>query len=346
MFTKDRLRVPVSALAVLVLIVGLGEITASAQYAVTNLVASQAGKAKFQDADLINAWGIAYAPGGALGVANAGSGLATFYSAQGVKQSVVITVPAASSKHHGTPTGIVYNGTTDFQITEGGKSGPAKFIFDTIDGTISGWNASVNSKNAIVVVNNSGSASYTGLAIGVYKSHNYIYAANHTENAIEMYDDSFNLVKSFTDPNLPTGSGPFNVQNINGRLYVAYTIPKVGGAVDIFGLGGNLIKTLVAGSSVLSGPWGLALAPKNFGPASGALLVGNLNNGRINAFNAATGKLIGPLMDTNGKIIVESQLWATTFGGGAGKDGKTNQVFFAAGPNNEKAGLFGVISFK
>jgi uncharacterized protein (TIGR03118 family) len=346
MFAQDHLRLPVSALAVLVFVVGLVAIPVSAQYTVTNLVSSQAGQAKYQDADLINAWGIAYAPSGALGVTDAGSGLTTFYGAKGVKQSVVITIPAVSSKHHGTPTGIVYNGTTDFQISQGGKSGPATFIFDTIDGTISGWNASVNPSTAVIVVNNSGSAGYTGLAIGVYKGHNYIYAANHTKNAVEMYDDSFVLVKSFTDPNLPSGSGPFNVQNINGRLFVAYTIPKVGGAVDIFSLDGTLIKTLISATSVLTGPWGLALAPKNFGPASKALLVGNLNNGRINAFNATTGQLIGPLTNTSGKIIVESQLWATTFGGGTAKNGKTNQLFFAAGPNDEKAGLFGVISFK
>jgi uncharacterized protein (TIGR03118 family) len=346
MFTELRLRLVVSAWAVLVFVVGLSAIPASAQYTVTNLVSSQAGQAKYQDADLINAWGIAYAPTGALGVTDAGSGFTTFYNASGVKQSVVITVPAVSSKHHGTPTGIVYNGGSDFQISQSGHSGPARFIFDTIDGTISGWNASVNGTTAVVVVNNSGSASYTGLAIGVYKGHRYIYAANHTKNAVEMYDDSFTLVKSFTDPNLPTGAGPFNVQTINGQLFVAYTIPKVGGAVDIFGLGGNLIKTLISGTSTLTGPWGLALAPENFGPASGALLVGNLNNGRINAFNATTGALIGPLTNTEGKIIVESQLWATTFGGGATKNGKTNQLFFAAGPNSEKAGLFGVISYK
>jgi uncharacterized protein (TIGR03118 family) len=346
MCAQLRSYLPGNVLAVLAFVVGFSGIPASAQYTVTNLVSSQAGQAKYQDPDLINAWGIAYAPTGALGVTDAGSGFTTFYNANGVKQSTVITIPAASSKHHGTPTGIVYNGSSGFQISQNGHSRPAKFIFDTIDGTISGWNASVNSKTAVIVVDNSGSASYTGLAIGVYKGHRYIYAANHTKNAVEMYDDAFSLVKSFTDPNLPTGAGPFNVQNINGQLYVAYTIPKVGGAVDIFGLGGNLIKTLIAGTSTLTGPWGLALAPKNFGPMSGALLVGNLNNGRINAFNASTGKLIGPLTNTKGKIIVESQLWATTFGGGATKNGKINQLFFAAGPDGEKAGLFGVISFK
>jgi uncharacterized protein (TIGR03118 family) len=328
-------------------VVGLGLIPlpAAAQYKVTNLVSSQAGKAKYQDSDLVNAWGIAYAPSVPFCVTDTGTGLATFYDAQGVKQSPVITVPSAST-HHGTPTGIVYNGTTDFQVSQGGHSGPAMFIFDTIDATISGWNSSVNSNTAIVVINNSGSgASYTGLAIGVNQGANFIYAADHNNNKVDIYDGAFNFVKSFTDPNLPADSAPFNLRTINGQLYVAFTSPKIGGAVDVFDMAGNLIKTLIS-SSKLKGPWGLAIAPANFGPASKALLVGNLIDGRINAFDATTGKFIGPLTTPQGKIISESGLWATTFGGGTPQNGKTNQLFFASGPNYEKAGLFGVIRYK
>jgi uncharacterized protein (TIGR03118 family) len=329
------------------LVIGLGLIRSplAAQYNVTNLVSSQAGKAKHQDPDLINAWGIAYAPSAPFCVTDTGIGLATLYDAQGVKQSLVITVPAASNRH-GTPTGIVYNGTTAFQVSQGGHSGPAMFIFDTIDGTISGWNSSVNSNTAIIVVNNSSSgASYTGLAIGTHNGVNFIYAADHKNNKVDIYNRSFKLVKSFTDPNLPSGSAPFNVQTINGQLFVAFTNPKVGGAVDIFSMTGKLIKTFTSGSE-LKGPWGMARAPVNFGPASKTLLVGNLNDGRINAFNATTGQLIGPLKNPQGKIISESGLWAIAFGGGTSQNGKTNQLFFAAGPNNEKAGLFGAISYK
>ncbi len=330
---------------VLSLMIGFAVIAppAVAQYEVTNLVSSQGGIAKFLDSDLINPWGIAYAPAGAICVADTGTGLATSYNAQGVKQSLVITVPAAS-KRHGTPTGVVYNRTTDFQISQGGHSGPATFIFDTIDGTISGWNSKVNSNTAIVVVKTP-SASYTGLAIGASKGANFIYAADHKNNKVDVYDGSFHLVKSFTDSNLPAGSAPFNVRPINGKLFVAFTSPRVGGAVDIFDMAGNLIKTFTSGSE-LNGPWGLAQAPGNFGPASKALLVGNLNDGRINAFNPTTGQLIGPLTDPNGKIISESGLWAIGFGGGTSQNGRTNQLFFAAGINNEKGGLFGVISYK
>jgi uncharacterized protein (TIGR03118 family) len=332
-------------LAFLVVGFGMNPRPAAAQYKVTNLVSSQAGKAKFQDPDLINAWGIAYSPTGPICVTNAGSGLATLYDGKGVKQQPVITVPSAS-KRHGTPTGVVYNGTTDFQVSQGANSGPATYIFDTVDGTISGWNPNVNSNTAIVVVNNSKSGgSYAGLAIGVSNGANYIYAADHKNNKVDVYDGSFQLVKSFTDPNLPAGSAPFNVQTINGMLYVAFSNSKAGGAVDVFDMAGNLIKTLTAGKE-LKGPWGLALAPKNFGPASKALLVGNLNDGRINAFNVTTGQLIGPLTNPTGKIISESGLWGIAFGGGASQNGKINQLFFAAGPNSEKAGLFGAITYK
>ena len=204
----------------------------------------------------------------------------------------------------------------------------------------------MDSNTAIIVVDNSSSgASYTGLAIGVKQGANFIYAADHKNNKVDVYDGSFHLVKSFTDPNLPSGSAPFNVQPINGRLFVAFTNPRVGGAIDIFDMGGKLIKTFTSGSE-LKGPWGLARAPKNFGPASNTILVGNLNDGRINAFNATPGQLIGPLTNPRGKIITESGLWAITLGGGTAQNGKTNQLFFAAGPNNEKDGLFGVITYK
>ncbi len=345
MFTQRCSRRGLQFLAVLVVGLGIAPRVAFAQYKVTNLVSSEAGKAKYQDSDLINAWGISFSPSGPICVTIAVTGLATFYDAQGMKQSPVITIPSAS-KRHGTPTGVVYNGTNDFQISQGGNSGPATFIFDTVDGTISGWNPNVNPDTAIVVVNNSKSGgSYAGLAIGVSKGKNFIYAADHKNNKVDVYDGSFRLVKSFTDPNLPPGSAPFNVQPINGKLYVAFSNPKSGGAVDIFDMSGKLSKTLMAGKE-LKGPWGLALAPGNFGPDSKALLVGNLNDGRINAFDATTGKLIGPLTNPKGQIISESGLWAITFGGGTAQNGKKNQLFFAAGPNNEKAGLFGVITYK
>ncbi len=345
MFAQNPVCRSLTLLAWLVVGFSFIPVPAAAQYKVTNLVSSQAGQAKHQDSDLINAWGIAYDPSGPLCVTDAGTGDATFYNADGVKQSPVITIPSTTT-HHGTPTGVVYNGTSDFQISQDGQSGPAMFIFDTIDGTISGWNSSVNSNAAVIAVNNSSSgASYTGLAIGVSNGANFIYATDHKNNKVDVYDGSFKFVKSFTDSTLPAGSAPFNIQTINGRLYIAFTNPKFGGAVDIFTMAGKRVKTLTSGTE-LKGPWGLALAPGNFGPVSKALLVGDLNDGRINAFNATTGALIGPLTDPQGKIISESGLWGIRFGGGNSENGKINQLFFAAGPANEKAGLFGVISYQ
>jgi uncharacterized protein (TIGR03118 family) len=347
MFAQNRSRRALIFFASL--LIGFGSISrpAAAQYKVTNLVSSQAGMAKYQDPNLVNAWGIAYARTGPICVTDTGTGLATFYNAQGVKQSPVITVPhAANNMNHGTPTGVVFNGTTHFLVSQGGHSGPAMFIFATIDGTISGWNPNVNSNTAIVVVDQSSSGvSYTGLAIGVSQGANYIYATDHKNNKVDVYDGSFNLVKSFTDPNLPSGSAPFNAQTIKGQLFVAFTIPGVHGAVDIFDMAGNLVKNLTSASE-LKAPWGLALAPAQFGPVSKAVLVGNLNDGRINAFNATTGAFIKSLTTPQGKIISESGLWAIAFGGGTSENGKTNQLFFASGPNKEKAGLFGAISYK
>jgi uncharacterized protein (TIGR03118 family) len=347
MFAEDLSRRAVIFFASL--LIGFGTVSrpAAAQYKVTNLVSSQAGMAKYLDSDLVNAWGLAHAPSGPICVTDTGTGLATFYNAQGVKQSRVITVPhAANNKNHGTPTGIVFNGTTDFQVSQGGKSGPAMFIFATIDGTISGWNPKVNSNTAIVVIDNSSSgASYTGLAIGVSQGAHFIFAADHKNNKVNVYDGSFNLVKSFTDPNLPSGSAPFNAQTIKGQLFVAFTIPGVHGAVDIFDMAGNLVKNLTSASE-LKAPWGLALAPAQFGPVSKAVLVGNLNDGRINVFNPTTGAFIESLTTPQGKIISESGLWGIAFGGGTSENGKTNQLFFASGPANEKAGLFGAIVYK
>jgi uncharacterized protein (TIGR03118 family) len=197
----------------------------------------------------------------------------------------------------------------------------------------------------VVIDNSSNHASYTGLGIGVSQGANYIYAADHNNNKVDVYDGSFNLVKSFTDTNLPSGSAPFNAQTIKGQLFVAFTVPVGHGAVDIFDMAGNLVKNLTSASE-LKAPWGLAIAPAQFGPVSKAVLVGNLNDGRINAFNATTGSFIGSLTTPQGKIISESGLWGIAFGGGTSENGKTNQLFFASGPAKEKAGLFGAISYK
>jgi uncharacterized protein (TIGR03118 family) len=334
MVSQNRSRRAFGFLASLIVVVGLIPNLANAQYAITNLVSDQKGKAKHQDKSLVNAWGISFFPGNPIWISDAGSGKSTFYDNKGAKVGE-ITIPSASGKGTGSPTGQIANNTTDFLI--GGS--PAAFIFATLDGTISGWNGG---SSAVIAVTAPSGTSYTGLAAGTSKGANFLFAADNANNKVDIYDGKFNLVGSFTDKKL--GLAAYGIQDIKGRLFVTFSNFVGPGAVDIFDTTGKLIKTLTK-SSHLNGPWGLALAPKNFGPASNALLVGNLADGRINAFNAKTGKFLGPLKDTKKKVISIDELWGLAFGGG-GSSGKTNQLFFTAGPNQYQDGLFGVINFK
>jgi len=341
MVSQNWSRRALAFVASLVVVVGLIPNPANAQYAITNLVSNQKGKAKHQDKVLQNAWGMSFFSGGPFWISDNDTAVSTFYTGAGVKVGQ-ITVPP-------TVTGQVANSTQDFVVTQGGNSGPALFIFATFEpGTISGWNPKVNSGSAVVVVNGA-NAWYTGLTMGVSNSANYLYGADNLNNKVDVYDGKFNLVGSFNDPKL-TGLIVYNVQTLNGKIYVTFAdSADTKGAVDIFQPTTNpsqpkLIKTI--NDAHLKAPWGVALAPKNFGPASSALVVGNLADGRINAFNAKTGKFISQLKDTTGKVLSISELWALAFGQGGGMNGKPNQLFFTAGPNGYKNGLFGVINFK
>src|SRR5208282_4665390 len=243
------------------------------------------------------------------------------------------------------PTGIVANGSSDFQI--GGWN--SFFLFATLDGAISGWAPETNRNDAIIVVNNSASgANYTGLAVTNKPSGNFLYAADLANNKVDVYDGSFNLVNSFTDSTLPAGYAPFGIQDIDGLVYVAFAQADEapGGYIDIFREDGTFVKTLASGPP-LNQPWGIAVAPKNFGPLSNTLLVSNnTNSGTINGFNPGTGQFVGRVKDTNGKEIVINQLWGIEFGGGEASNGRTDQLFFTAGPYNNLAGTFGVIALK
>jgi uncharacterized protein (TIGR03118 family) len=333
-----------ACLASLVIVVGLIPSPATAQYAITNLVSNQAGIAKHQDKKLVNAWGMSFFPGGPFWISDNGTGVTTFYTGKGAKVGQV-KVPPTCSTVGNCVTGQVANGTKDFVVSQGGKSGAALFIFATFEpGTISGWNPNVNPKSAVVMVNGA-NAWYTGLAMGANKGANFLFGADNLNNKVDIYDATFKLVGSFTDTKL-TDLVVYGIQNINGKLYVTFEDRAFSkGAVDVFTTSGKLIKTLTK-SAHLKAPWGVALAPQNFGPASNALLVGNVADGRINAFNAKTGKFITQCKDTNNKVISISGLWSLAFGQGGGMNGNPNQLFFTAGPNGYADGLFGVINFK
>jgi uncharacterized protein (TIGR03118 family) len=295
---------------------------------------------KHQDTLLANPWGLADGPGAPFWVSDEASGWSTLYDGTGTPQSLQVTIPTATGTGKGTPTGIVYNGSSEFQI----DSWTSVFLFATLDGTISGW-SHFEPNNALIGATQKG-AVYTGLAITSKTSGNFLYAADNANNKIDMYNGSFSLVKSFRDPNTPAGFAPFGIQDIGGQVYVAYAHASggLGGFVDIFTEEGVYVKRLIRGTP-LNQAWGMAVAPANWGPLSGTLLVSNnTKNGEINGFNLKTGALVGTMKNKLGKPLAISGLWGIEFGGGSTANGNTDQLFFTAGPASTN-GYFGVINF-
>jgi uncharacterized protein (TIGR03118 family) len=306
---------------------------AEAQYQLTNLVSNQVHQAPTIDPLLANAWGLARSATSPWLISDNDTGWSTIYEANGTQESLKVLVPTAGNgpasptglNGPGVPTGIVANPSkTDFQIQ--GES--SSFIFATLDGTISAWVPGVNKNQSIIAVDNSANkASYTGLAITNYASGNHIYAADNTNNHIDMFDGNFNLVMSFGDPSIPSTFSVFGIQDINGMVYVAYAVPNVGagGAIDVFKEDGTFVKTLVQ-NQILNQAWGIALAPSNFGPLSNALLVSNnSNDGTINGFDFKTGRFVGTIRDQRGRVIVLNNLWGIAFGGGTTANGATSR---------------------
>jgi uncharacterized protein (TIGR03118 family) len=336
----QRLLTPNRILSTLGLVLVLAT-SALAQYQATYLTTNTTGKAKYTDPLLQNAWGIAYSPGNPFWVSDEASGWSTLYDAQGQPQSLQVVVPPASGTGAGSPTGLVYNASSEFAI-DGWVS---VFLFATLDGTIQGW-SDFNPGSTLIAVTSSGS-SYTGLAITNHASDNFIYAADAANNKVDVYDGTFSLVNSFTDPSVPAGFAPFGIQDIGGKVYVSYAATNggSGGYIDIFTEGGTLEKHFTHGKP-LNQPWGFAVAPANFGTLSGTLLItNNATVGNINGFNLKTGALVGTMENSSGKAISINGIWGIEFGGGTTANGQTNQLFFTAGPN-DTAGDFGVINSK
>lgn len=330
---------------------------ASSVFAATNVVTDSGSAAPHVDANLINGWGIAFNPKGYVWVANQGTSTSTLYDGKGVQQSLVVTVPAGAGGKAG-PTGIVFNGTQDFKVTQNGVSGAAPFIFVGTGGTVSGWSPSVNGTQAITMVDTATSgtqASYTGLALSSYANVNYLYAADFRNNRVDVYDPSWKKVTlaggTFTDPNLPAGYGPFGIQAIGNQIFVAYAQHAASGPrenfgpglgiVDVFDPSGALVRRFVTGGA-LNAPWGMAQAPANFGSFSNMILVGNFGDGTINVYDPTSGAQVGTLSKADKTPIVIDGLWGIGFGNGL-NDQPTNTLFYAAGPAGATHGLYGRI---
>jgi len=328
---------------------------ASSTYTQHNLVSDQPGIADRQDPNLVNAWGIDRSPTGPWWINANETGLSVVYNGSGaafpVAKPLVVTIPA-SGGGTSAPTGIVFNGSQDFQIAAGK---PAPFIFATEDGTISGWNPSVNATSAVIMFDSKGAAVYKGIAAGVLKGANVLFAANFRTGLVDMFDASFKPVtlttSAFHDPAIPAGYAPFNVQNVGGHIAVAYaqqdpaSPDEVDGAgkgyVDIFTTEGTLVLRLHHGPW-MNAPWAVTVAPADFGKLGKKFLVGNFGSGEIAAFKDS-GEFQGFMRGTDGKRIVIDGLWGLAFGNG-GTAGAANVLYFAAGPGGEEHGLFGTLT--
>lgn len=336
--------------------------SATAQYKLTNLDSNQVGWAFHTDPLAVNTWGLIHAPGSPWWLGDENSGWSTLYSSNGIIEPLKVLIPTAGNgpssptgnNGPGSPTGLVYSSTSsvsganEFEV----QGWPSIFLFATLDGTISGWSFKANANQAIQAVDNSSKkSSYTGLAITNRPSGNLLYAADNANAKIDVFDASFNFVKSFTDTMLPTGFAPFGIRDINGIVYVTYASVSgaAGGFVEQFREDGTPVspgKPLVHGLP-LNQPWGIAGAPRGFGPLSNTLLISNnTNSGTINAFDPFTGQFVGVLKDIKGKAIRIDQLWGIDFGDGLGANGGINELFFTSGPANNLAGTFGSIVFK
>ena len=343
------------------------------EFSQSNLVSdSQPGhlNASIQDTNLINPWGVAFSPTGPFWVNNNHTGTATIYDVDPKTNAItaaplVVTIAppqAVSGVTTASPTGIVFN-TDQNGFMVNGK--PATFIMDTEDGTISAWNGGTSTT---LEVDNSANpahgdpnvppdegigAVYKGLAIGTQRNGTtLLYATNFRHGTVDVFNTQWQQVNGLTDGDLPAGYAPFNVQVLDGHLFVTYALQDQfkhddvagsgNGFVDEFSLTGKLIAR-VASNGPLDSPWGMAIAPQDFGKFAGDLLVGNFGDGTIDAFNLKDDKFVGKLDGVDGKPITIGDLWSLTPGNG-GSAGSKGEIFFTAGVQEESFGLFGAIA--
>jgi uncharacterized protein (TIGR03118 family) len=356
-------------------------------YTQTNLVSNESGVAPVTDPQLINPWGISRGSGSPWWVSDERTGLSTLYNGAGAKQSLIVTIPPADANNKktptGTPTGTIFNGSqTDFLLAPGK---PAVFLFSTNDGTISGWNPGVAATLAVIVAKTTDGSSYTGLTSAFINGKPFLYAANFNKGRVDVYDNAFHVVQlskehfnqdssnsdghsagnPFVDEQLPRGYVPFNVQAIGNNIVVTYALHEEGsqfetdgpdlGFVDIYSSTGQLLQRLEHGDW-LNAPWGVALAPLDFGRFSHDLLIGQFagggdtqSSGFIAAYDLTTGKFDGLLQDASGKPLAINGVWALSPGNVSPNNNDAAaapaaQVYFTAGPNHTTGGLLGYLT--
>lgn len=359
-----------SSISVLAVAAGaaiLGQNPTLAQYVQLNLAGFADGMGRYTDPRL-DGWGMVQSPEGLFIVADTATGVATFYNRSGKPLPKTITVPAASGAGQGVPSGLVYNSTDDFIISKNGKSAPAKLIFSTLDGAICGWNPAVDRDNALLMFSGS-QAGYPGLALGKNsRGNNILYAANWGSNPsfqnveFDMFDAEFNPVGSFADPAVAAefaefGQFPFGVDYQDGKVWVTYGLVQgvpltFGGVVDVFDGDGNLLTphhfaANEPGKGPLANPWAFVTTPTHFGKFSNTLLIGNVEGpGYINAFDPNSGTFLGQLTHLDGDPVAIAGLWELIFPHDNPGNGKSNPLFFDAGPNailDPGNGRFGMI---
>jgi uncharacterized protein (TIGR03118 family) len=356
-------------------------------YTQTNLVSNVSGVAPVADPQLINPWGISRGSGSPWWVSDKATGFSTLYNGAGAKQSLIVTIPPADPNNKktptGTPTGTIFNGSqTDFLLA---SAKPALFLFSTIDGTIAGWNPNVAATLAVTVVKTTDGSSYTGLTSAFINGKPYLYAANFNKGRVDVYDNAFHLVQLskmhfkddssdndgqsaenvFADERLPHDYAPFNVQAVGNDIVVTYALREEGaqfetdgpglGFVDIYSSTGRLLQRLEHGDW-LNAPWGVALAPLDFGRFSHDLLIGQFagggdtqSSGLIAAYDLATGKFDGLLQDASGKPLAINGVWALSAGNVSPNNNDAAaapaaEVYFTAGPNHTTGGLLGYLT--
>ena len=349
-------------------------LSAQQHYTQTNLVSDIPGMAAVTDPNLVNPWGMSRSSGSPWWISDNGPGLTTLDTGAGAAVALGQACPAGSNTNcvivptgdknlspSGTPTGQVFNGTTDFSLTPGTPANPPHFIFVTEDGTISGWNPAVSAPSAVIKVNTHSASVFKGVALATAPTSsggtaNFLYVADFRKGRVAVYNTNFTRVSmgedAFHDENIPSGFAPFNVQNIGGNLYVSFAeqdsakhdeIDGAGlGYVDVFSPTGRLLHHLQHGPW-LNAPWGMTQAPSDFGAYSHDILVGQFGNGWIDVFDPVTGQFKGTLNDASNHPITISGLWDIAFGNG-GTAGPSNALFFAAGLDGESHGLFGMIT--